>query len=211
MSLSVVLIGASAAAGAGYALMLERPPSALRTLVKTAAVASLAALAYLRDAPTGLVIALALSAIGDAFLAGDPERWLPFGLGGFLAAHIAYVWMFLEEGGGRAALAAEPARAGGVVLAFAAGVTMLAWLWRSLGALRPAVTVYALALSAMVAAALTLPRILMPAMVGAALFMASDAILSAELFKSLRSRLSGQAVWWLYYAAQASIAYAYLR
>ena len=211
MSPSVVLIGASAVAGAGYAFLLERSPSALRTAVKTLAVAALAALAYLRDAPTGLVVALVLSAVGDAFLAGDPKRWLPAGLGSFLVAHIAYVWLFLEDGGGRAALAAEPVRAAGVIMAFAAGVMMLAWLWRSLGALRPAVVVYALALSAMVAAAFTLPKFLMPAMAGAVMFMASDAILSAELFKQLRSRLSSQAVWWLYYAAQASIAYAYLR
>ena len=88
---------------------------------------------------------------------------------------------------------------------------MLAWLWRSLEALRPAVTLYALALAAMVAAAFTLPKILWPAMAGAVWFMASDAILSAELFKGLRTRLSTQAVWWLYYAAQGAITYAYLR
>jgi uncharacterized membrane protein YhhN len=211
MSPPTVLIGVSAAAGAGYCLLVERPPSGLRTLVKTAAVAGLAALAYLRGAPTLLVIALALCAVGDAFLAGDPKKWLPLGLASFLLAHFAYVWLFLHDGGGRAALAAEPVRAAGVILAFAAGATMLAWLWGSLGALKPAVAVYALALSAMVGAALTLPRILAPAMAGAAMFLASDAILSAELFKGLRTRLSAQAVWWLYYGAQASIAYAYLR
>ncbi|QUD86872.1 lysoplasmalogenase [Phenylobacterium montanum] len=211
MSFSTLLIGLSAAAGVGYVFLLERPPGALRTLVKTLAVAALAALAYLRDAPTGLVVALALSAAGDAFLAGDPDRWLPLGLGAFLLAHVAYVWQFLHDGGGRAALAAEPVRAGGVIMAFAAGIMMLAWLWRSLGALRPAVAVYALALSAMVAAAFTLPKFLAPAMAGAVMFMASDAILSAELFKGLRSRLSTHAVWGLYYGAQAAIAYAYLR
>lgn len=211
MSLDRVLIATSAGAFVLYAGLVERAPSPARTIVKTLAVGALAVLAYLRGAPTPLVLALGLSALGDAFLAGDPKRWLPLGLGSFLAAHVGYVWLFLEDGGGRAALAAEPLRGLGVAFAFAAGVTMLAWLWRSLGALRPAVAIYAAALATMTAAAFTLPKFLWPAMPGAVSFLASDAILSAELFKDLRSRLSAQAVWWLYYAAQASITYAYLR
>jgi uncharacterized membrane protein YhhN len=48
-------------------------------------------------------------------------------------------------------------------------------------------------------------------MVGAAAFFLSDAILSAELFKNRRSPWTSQAVWWLYYGAQAAITWAYLR
>jgi hypothetical protein len=67
-----------------YGLALAgRPPSPPRTLVKTAATAALAALAYLQSAGPWLALALALCAIGDAFLAGDPRRWLPFGLAAF--------------------------------------------------------------------------------------------------------------------------------
>ncbi len=211
MSAEVLLIGLSGLACAGYALLVDRAPSTGRTLVKTVAVGALAVLAYIRGAPTPLVVALGLSAIGDAFLAGDPDKLLPLGLGAFLAAHVGYIWLFLQDGGGRAALAAEPVRILGVTFAFAAGVTMITWLWRSLGPLKPAVCLYATALAAMTAAAFTLPKILWPAMPGAVSFLASDAILSAELFRGLKSRAASQSVWWLYYAAQAAIAYAYLR
>ena len=212
MSFDTVLIDASCAAGITYSLMIGQPASPGRTLAKAAAVGALAVLAYVRGAPTALVVALMLSTLGDAFLAGDPGTWLPAGLSAFLLAHGSYIWLFVQDGGGRAALAAEPLRAVGVISAFAAGLMMLAWLWRSLGAgLRGAVALYALALSAMVAAAFTLPKFLWPAMAGAVWFMTSDALLAAELFKGLRSRLSGQAVWWLYYAAQGATTYAYLR
>jgi uncharacterized membrane protein YhhN len=203
---------ASVTASAVYGLWLApKPVSAGRTLVKTLAVAALAVLSYIAGAPLALTIALLMSATGDAFLAGDPQRWLSLGLGAFLAAHIAYIWLFLHDGGGRAALIAEPVRTLGVSAAFAAGVTMLAWLWRSLGAMRIAVLAYATALCLMAAASFTLPYRLWPAMLGAAAFTASDGLLSAELFKDLRAPWLTYAVWGLYYAAQALIVWAYLR
>jgi uncharacterized membrane protein YhhN len=212
MSVETTLAGLSAAASAGYgAWFVAQPVSAPRTLVKTAAVGLLAVLAYVEGAPLALTIALVLGAAGDAFLAGDPARWLPAGLGAFLLAHLIYVGLFVHDGGGRAALVAEPLRDLGVAAAFAAGVTLTAWLWRSLGPMRLPVLLYAIAVSAMTAAAFTLPRRLWPAMVGAALFTASDTLLSAELFKGLRAGWTPHAVWALYYAAQALIVWAYLR
>jgi uncharacterized membrane protein YhhN len=168
-------------------------------------------LAYVAGAPPPLTVALVLSAIGDACLAGDRERWLTAGLSAFLLAHVSYIWLFIHDGGGRAALIAEPVRTLGVAAAFAAGVTMLAWLWRSLGAMRIAVLAYATALCLMAAASFTLPYRLWPAMLGAAAFTASDGLLSAELFKDLRAPWLTYAVWGLYYAAQALIVWAYLR
>lgn len=212
MSVESTLGGVSAVASAVYGLWLtRRPVSAWRTLAKTLPVGALAVLAYVAGAPVALTTALVLSAIGDACLAGDAERWLPAGLGAFLLAHVAYIWLFVHDGGGRAALIAEPVRTLGVAAAFATGVTMLAWLWRSLGAMKGAVSVYVVALVAMTASSFTLPHRLWPAMLGAAAFTASDGILSAELFKSLRSPLASLAVWSLYYAAQALILWAYLR
>ena len=212
MTLELPLIALSAATAILYGAVLNgRPASALRTVVKTVAVGALAALAYVDQGPPALIAALVLSAIGDAFLAGDPRRWLPPGLGAFLAAHLAYIWLFAHVGGGGWALQAEPWRVIGVVGAFAAGTMMLTWLWSSIGPLRPAVAVYAAALAVMTAAAFTLPRLLWPAVPGAVLFLTSDALLSAELFKGARSRWSGPAVWVTYYGAQALISYAFLR
>ncbi len=212
MGAETALGGVSAIASMVFGLWLaRRPVSAWRTLVKTVAVASLAVLAYVAGAPAPLTAALVLSAIGDAFLAGESERWLPPGLSAFLLAHVSYIWLFVHDGGGRAALIAEPVRTLGVAAAFAAGVTMLAWLWRSLGAMRGAVSVYAIALCAMTASSFTLPHRLWPAMLGAVAFNASDSLLSAELFKSLRAPWVSHAVWGLYYAAQVLIVWAYLR
>lgn len=92
------LWGAAGLCAALYGLVLvQRPPSFPRTLVKTVAVGALAVLAYLEGGGSSLAIALALCAVGDAFLAGDPKRWLPFGLAAFLAGHVVYVLLFWRE------------------------------------------------------------------------------------------------------------------
>jgi uncharacterized membrane protein YhhN len=212
MSAESTLASVSAVASAGYgAWFVAQPISGWRTLVKTAAVGGLAVLAYVSGAPFALTMALVLSAAGDAFLAGDSERWLPAGLGAFLFAHVSYIALFVHDGGGRAALIAEPVRTLGVAAAFAAGVTLLAWLWRGLGPMRGAVVAYAGALCLMTASSFTLPYRLWPAMLGSVLFTASDGLLSAELFKGIRTTWSPHVVWGLYYAAQALIVWAYLR
>jgi uncharacterized membrane protein YhhN len=211
MAIDTALIGASAAASGLYGLwLIERPIGPFRTAAKTLAVAALAVLAYIVGAPVALTAGLTLSALGDAFLAGRTERWLPFGLAAFLAAHIGYIWLFVHDGGGRAILMAEPARMLGVVATLAAGAAMLIWLWPTLGALRTAVALYGLALSAMAAASFTLPLRLWPVMAGAGAFLISDGLLSAQLFKALRARWASYAVWALYYLAQSLIVWAYL-
>jgi uncharacterized membrane protein YhhN len=48
-------------------------------------------IAYLDSGSALLAIALAFCTLGDAFLAGDPKRWLPFGLAAFLTGHVIYV------------------------------------------------------------------------------------------------------------------------
>jgi uncharacterized membrane protein YhhN len=206
-----LMIAALAAALLYSALLIRRPVSPVRTVIKTCAVGAIAVLAFVIGAPIALIAALGFCAVGDAFLAGDPKRWLPLGLGAFLIGHLIYIWLFLHNAGGMAALAAEPWRIIAVAAVGAAGVTMLTWLWGSLGRMRIAVAVYTIALTVMAGVALTLPRWLWPAMPGAVDFMASDALLAAQLFKGRGSAWSSQAVWWLYFAAQALIAWAYLR
>ncbi|TCS18110.1 lysoplasmalogenase [Caulobacter sp. BK020] len=194
-----------------YGLVLvQRPPSPPRTLVKTLAVGVLSVLAYLEGDGPGLAIALALCALGDAFLAGDPKRGLPFGLAAFLAGHLVYVVLFWRERGplGTAFWTVAP-------LVLLAAAVMLARLWTSLGALKPAVVVYGLAIAAMVSTSLLLPHLRWPATVGALAFMASDAILSFDLFKGAKlagsPRLTAWAVWFLYFGGQAMITWGMLR
>jgi len=193
-------------------LWVFAPVSPLRTAIKIVPVAALALIAYLTGPRHGLALllpaALALSAVGDGFLAGDPKRWLPLGLASFLIAHLIYVALFWSASGPSAL--SQPIRGALIVAAALGGIGMLAWLWPHLGAMRGAVSVYVAAIMAMLATSLLLPWAAWPVMVGALAFMASDAILSADLFAGARlarsERLSGYAIWALYYGGQAAIA-----
>ena len=195
-----------------YAFTLGMPPSLARSAAKTLAVAMLAVLSTLQGGPLLLVVALALSAVGDAFLSCDGEKAFLGGLASFLAAHAAYVALFLRSGGGTGLLG-EPWR-GAIVLAMAVfALAMLAALWRRVGpGLRLPVSVYVVAILAMGMSALTTSSIWVIA--GAVLFMVSDGLLAAEKF--LVSAISPQrlwmryAVWALYYAAQLGITLGFL-
>ena len=80
--------------------LLQKPPSMLRTLVKTVAVGAMAVMAWISGQGWLVAVGLTLSVLGDGFLAGDPKKWLPFGLLSFLLAHAAYLVLFLRAGGG---------------------------------------------------------------------------------------------------------------
>lgn len=203
----------SIAAAAIYALALELSPRLARSAAKTLAVGLLAALAVMQGGPLLLVAALALSAAGDAFLSRDGEKAFLGGLASFLAAHIAYVALFLEAGGGIGLLTAQWWR-GAIALALAAFViVMLAALWRRVGpSLRAPIAVYVAAILAMGISALTTsyPWVI----AGAVVFMASDGLLATERF--LLAAISPHrvwlryAVWVLYYAAQLAITLGFL-
>ena len=193
------------------------PISPLRTVIKIVPVAALALIAYLTGPQHGVALllpaALVLSAVGDGFLAGDPKRWLPLGLASFLVAHLIYVALFWSAGGPSAL--SEPIRPVLIGLSALSGIGMLRWLWPHLGAMRGAVSAYVAAIVAMLASGLLLPWTAWPVMVGALAFMASDAILSADLFRSARiagsERMSAYAIWALYYGGQAAIALGLMR
>ena len=199
----------SIAAALLYAFALETPPSPRRTAIKTLAVALLAVLVFIRSGPPLLIAALGLSAAGDAFLSRDgDERAFLAGLASFLAAHLAYVALFFLAGGSFGLMIAEPWRA---VVALAVAlfvVLMLARLWRAVTPdLRVPIAIYIVAILAM---AVESPAVI----IGALLFMASDAILAAEKFLMASSsplrRPARFAVWALYYAAQLSITVGFL-
>ena len=199
VSISLLLI--SALGFAAYLVMLGQPTSLKRTVAKTVAVGALAVLALQAGGPMLLVLALALSAAGDAFLAHEGDPAFLGGLGSFLLAHIAYAVLFIGAGPGLAA-APLPGLAAVVVFALVMGTLMV----RNAGPLALPVAVYVLAIAVMGLGGVTLGGLVL---LGAALFMASDAILGSEKFlmsetSSLR-RLTSPAVWVLYYAGQALI------
>ncbi|MBA1144908.1 lysoplasmalogenase family protein [Mesorhizobium neociceri] len=196
-----------------YAFTLDMRPALARSAAKMLAVAMLAVLAFMQGGPLLLVAALALSAVGDAFLSRDGETAFLGGLASFLAAHILYVPLFLRSGGGLDVLGTETWR-GAIALAMAAFVViMLAALWRRVGpGLRLPIAVYIAAILAMGISALTLDN---PWVIGGAvLFMASDALLAAEKFlvPAIAPYRAGirYAVWALYYAAQLAITLGFL-
>ncbi|MDF1608063.1 lysoplasmalogenase [Hoeflea sp. YIM 152468] len=184
-----------------YLLLLNRSTSLIRTIAKTVAVGALAGLALQAGGPMLLVLALALSALGDAFLAHEGDGAFLGGLGSFLAAHIAYAVLFFSSGPGMTA-AALPGLMAVVVFAIAMGSLMV----RRAGPLALPVAAYVLAIAGMGLGGVTLGGMVLS---GVALFMASDAILGSEKFlmagTSPLRRISGPAVWLLYYAGQLLI------
>lgn len=196
-----------------YGWLVARPPSWRRTIIKTGSILLLALLAALQGGPALLVLALALSAAGDAFLSRDGDRAFLGGLAAFLAAHMAYVALFCVAGEGLATIVGQPWRLA-LGLAMIAAVALL--LWRLLPAietaLRGPVIAYAAAILAMGLVSLTLPLPL--AILGAVLFMASDALLATGRFlmasDSSHQAWTQPAVWALYVAAQLCITLAFV-
>ncbi|WP_394887270.1 lysoplasmalogenase family protein [Mesorhizobium sp. AaZ16] len=202
----------SLAAAVVYGLILNTRETLLRSVVKTLAVALLAALAAIQGGPLLLVAALALSALGDAFLSRDGDKAFLGGLASFLAAHLAYIALFWLAGAGLEPLS-QPWRAALAVVMAAFAATMLFMLWRRVGPdLRVPVAAYAAAILGMGVSALTLDNVWL--IMGAVLFMASDGLLAAEKFLvaaiSLHREWMRYAVWALYYAAQLMITLGFL-
>lgn len=203
----------SALAAILYLFARGRPAGWRRTVIKTAAVALLAVLAAIEGGPWLLIAGLALSAAGDAFLAHDGEKAFLGGLASFLAAHVAYVALFVMAGGGIEIVAVQPWRLvlPAIVLA-GTGLLLVRLLPAVPAGMRTPVTVYIAAILAIMVAAATVPAPIV--MIGAALFVASDAVLAVEKFLlaegSRHHAWTGPAVWVLYYAAQAIIALAFI-
>lgn len=201
------LLIASLAAALAYVPFLRRPPSLVRSILKTIPIAALAVLAAFIGAPLLLVLALGFSALGDLALSRDGERAFMAGLGAFLLAHIFYVPLLFGVGEGFAGW-----RWAALAGACAYAAMVARWLWPHLGPMRAPVAVYMIAIVAMGAAALTAPPALWPVMLGAALFIVSDTVLAAEtfVFAAAPRRWTAPVVWSTYYAGQALIASAWL-
>ena len=190
--------------------LLSAIPSLKRSLFKTAPVSLLAISAWVSGAPVLLVIALGLSAAGDAFLSKTGEKMFLAGLGSFLLAHLIYVALFINHPGD-----VQPT---GLTLLAVAVVTIalialvLKSLWSHLGAMKIPVVFYTLIIGAMNMAAWhsgQTPFLL----IAVALFVFSDMVLSHELFvwqEPARKKLAAYTVWFSYLMAQTMITLSFI-
>lgn len=206
------MIAPSVTVGALVALIYggwfcHRPPSLLRSVVKTVPIASLAILAAQSGAPIALVLALALSALGDLALSRDGHRAFRLGLGSFALAHLAYIVLFLTLAG-----TAPPIVLALLLLAYA--ISTEVWLTPHTGDMRGPVRLYVVLITGMGLSAFALPGGLVLALIGAMAFMASDTLLAIQLFRlspdsPWQSRFA-RALWVLYYGAQLLIFWAFI-
>jgi len=149
-----------------------------------------------------IVVGLAFSLAGDVFLMLPSDRFLP-GLASFLVAHIVYIAAFAGTAGfGHSPTALLP-------VAAVAGI-LLRILWPHLGPERLPVLAYVAVIATMGWQALAQWLAVgetwaLCALVGAALFLASDAILAINRFKGPFAA-SPLAVLGSYYPAQWLIA-----
>ncbi len=198
----------SAAAALLYAFIIDLKPSVIRSVVKTLSTALLAYLAWRAGGTMLLVAGLALGSLGDLFLSRDGEKAFLAGLASFLAAHLAYIKLFAENSLGLAELDVAYWRltAMAVVVVFAMSF-LVVLLKRAPPTLRLPIVAYTLTIMAMGVTSLAVANVWV--MIGAALFIASDALLAWERFVSpaisSARPLMRRAVWVLYYAAQLLI------
>ncbi|MDA1100924.1 MAG: lysoplasmalogenase [Proteobacteria bacterium] len=179
-----------------FLLTRHRAPYPGSAVIKALGCALLAAVAW--PVQPWLALALALSAMGDWFLALGGDRHFRRGLIAFLCAHLVYIGIF--------ALAWSPlpgSFAGAVAITFA-GLALLVWLYPDLGEMRPAVLAYTLVIVAMTVTAL-LSAYPAPVLVpGALLFMFSDFCIAVRRFKR-DFPLGGELTWAAYYSGQLLI------
>ncbi len=122
--------------------------------------------------------ALVCSLAGDVFLLGDDRLFVP-GLVSFLLAHLAYTFGLWAAGDWSAAGSVAGALMAGV-LAATVGIRIVLAARRKERVLGPAVTAYLLAISSMFCAAMATGNTW--AILGAALFVASDSVLGWRQF-----------------------------
>jgi uncharacterized membrane protein YhhN len=198
-----------------YLPLAPRPSGAMRSAIKTLAVALLAVAAVLGQGPALLVTALILCALGDWLLSREGEAMFMGGIAAFAGGHLAYIALFLTHP------ASDPAKLtqnpqvwiiGGFVLL---GLGMAAVLAPRAGALKGPVLGYIPVILGMGVAALALPGQggLIWVVPAALAFVASDIVLAIETFvlpgdHPVR-RATPYVVWPLYWGAQAGFLIAF--
>jgi len=207
----LVIAATSLAVSIVYLAFAGRPSSPLRTILKTGSIGTLAILPWTYLGTTGanplftLSLALALSALGDLFLAlKDQSRFFLYGLGTFLAAHVAYLAAFLphtEVPQGMALI--------DIIATLAAAGAFLAVLIPRLGKMKLPVIAYFAVIMAMTAAAWSIPGASWMLGTGAVIFAISDSLIAVRKFLSPFPGIN-IAVWTTYVAAQFMMTAAFL-
>ena len=201
------LIGLSLVCGIAYLLTRGLPGG---VFVKGLSVSPLAVIALRQlKGSNGVLLAgaLLLSSLGDVFLALRGEQWFVYGLGSFLVAHLFYITLFVRNW--PRPFVASLAHRSVALLLLAFAVAMLAWLWPSLGEMRPAVAAYMCALTGMAVTATLAGFRSWWVVAGAALFMLSDSLIALGKFKS-PVVYGDSIIWATYYAAQVLIALGFI-
>jgi uncharacterized membrane protein YhhN len=213
-ALRLAIAATSLAISVAYLGPMTGEASPLRTAVKTAAIAVLALfpLAFLgaQDAPAFalfvLFAALALSAVGDFFLAlRDQTRFFVPGLLAFLLAHVAYLTAFLPY-----AHAPTTAATLAILAAVTAAGVLIVAITPKLGRLRLPVFAYFTVIMAMVAAAFCINAAPWYLGAGAAIFALSDSLIAVRKFLKPFPGIN-EAVWITYIAAQFMMTAGFLK
>lgn len=213
----LVLLG-SVICSLSYGLFLtRRPVSNIRTLVKTLPVFMLGLAVVYVDGPSLLIAGLFLGSLGDAFLSRDGEKAFLLGLSSFLFGHLAFAVLFFQSGVGIESIWNEPWRLILALLVFTIALVMLKTLAPRLGDLKIPVFVYIAVIFVMGVAAFQMPTdgAMIWVVVGAVMFIASDAILAFELFiweetNPIR-KISAPLLWFLYWGGQMLFVFGFLQ
>lgn len=207
----LAVVGASLALSLAYLAYAGKAASPARTALKTAVIGALAILPFSYLGTTGanpifaLVAALALSALGDFFLAlKDQQRFFVVGLAAFLAAHLAYIAAFLPY-----AVMPQGWSLAAVIVALVAAGAFLVVLVPRLGNMLMPVVAYFIVIMTMVTAALAIPGALWLLGAGAVLFAVSDSLIAVRKFID-PFKGSHAAIWVTYVAAQFLLTFAFL-
>ncbi|WBU58901.1 lysoplasmalogenase [Paracoccus albus] len=195
----MILAGLSAASYQIRGTTMD-PPDAKARAVKTAATLLLGIAALMGQAPVAIALGLLAGAVGDYFLARQGDRFFLAGVFAFALGHPCYaVWMFTPE---------HAAHALWAIAVAALAISAEYWLLPRTGELKLPVRIYVWIITAMAAAAATLPAGHSVAIAGAALFVISDLLLALRLFvasEASRQRLLSQMVWPAYFIGQVLI------
>lgn len=208
--------GALIAAGMGLSLVYllrfcMASDSALKSGVKTGAIALPAVGLTLAGAPIIPLTALWACALGDFLLSRPGARALQFGIVAFALGHVLYILGFAvhfapQFDGGLIGI-------GGPAILLMLGLSTEVWLRPHTGTLKWPVRVYVMLILMMGCVAAQQPIPQTTIFWGALAFILSDLVLSVQIFVQIRgamARLAPFVIWFFYYAAQVLIFYGFI-